>query len=127
MREIRTKVGTIYLEKDSGDYKVRILDSHKRYMDYIEVETFEDDAEENGNTFSDAVERYITALASSKTVDALVEQIHWTWELISDDWAMVANYFNENAHETLYSSPESLLENEWVNKIGDYYVVICEN
>ena len=134
MQQINTKFGPIFIEAntdknvpvfDSNDGKVRILDSEKRYMDYFETETLYEMARVNGHTTKEELVLYIKRIENSDTIENLVEKFT-DYELITTDWEEVASFMRNFCIDE-YATPESLLSNEWINKIGNYYIVISEN
>lgn len=136
MIEINTKFGKIFIEdinfcdpSENLDYddKVRLFDSENRYLNYIENETLLDWAETENISLAEAVERHIKEIESCETIeDLLGKVIEGDYAFYSKDWEEVAHFMQPLCIDE-YLTPESLLGNEWVNKIGDYYIVVEEN
>ena len=59
------------------------------------------------------------------TIDELLDYISLSWDEYSVEWENVADSLVERTEHQINSVGE-LLENEWVNKIGDYYILITE-
>lgn len=118
---ITTKFGTIYVETTaSSDGKFRVYDSEKRYLNYIEAETVADWTKKESLSEKEVIKNYYAEL---KNINDFVEN---NCVLCTKDWEEVAS-FMRNFCISDFSTEESLLENEWVNKIGDYYIVVEEN
>lgn len=127
MLKVNTKFGDIFIdEAPATDGKVRIYDSERRYMSYTEAETIEGFAEANKTSFLEEVQSLASAFKACESIDDLINNIIFKWDLISADWKSVADHLNKVACETVYKTPESLLTNEYVNKVGDYYIVVSE-
>ena len=63
----------------------------------------------------------IDRMKSLNSVEELMDYLCISWECMSDDWKDIANYLSpENPEKT----EKNLLENEWINVIGDYYIVV---
>lgn len=133
MREIKTKFGPLFIEEYAFDHhipgqreeedRIKIFDSEKRYLDYFMVEYLEEAAEINGHSPEKELQLYIDHLERCNTIEDLVDNsVAEGYEFITTDWKKVAEYFDAEK----YTTEESLLDNEWVNKIGNYYVVVSE-
>ena len=118
--KIKTKFGDMYIQSEtSDDNKVRIYDSRQKYMDYIEGETVMDAAKEEGVSVTEMILRFAYKLSCADDVARLVDMV-CDYERITTDWREAANIVGEY-------SKKGLFENEWINKIGRYFVVIPEN
>ena len=138
MKKIKTKFGaTIYVEELSHDRhyadredetKIKFFDTKERYLNYFEVDTIKENAECEGISPEQWLDNYTKVLADCDTVTALLREMGVEWVYISPDWKAVAAYMfhNEYFDQDERVSSKDLLENEWVNVIGDQYVVIAE-
>lgn len=124
MRKIETKFGDLFIEElnnveEKG--RIKIYDSEKRYLDYRSFETLEDFARINKTSLEEEYQIFIERLESDITIENLISNfIDNRYDLITKDWKKTASLLEEN-------SEEELLNNEWVNKIGDYWIVVSEN
>ena len=119
LREIKTPIGTIYIEHFSyreEDDRIKIYDSDKKYIDYISSETITDGFELN---------KYIEILKKYSNIEELLNHIVFMWDEYSVDWEVIADRLVERKEHQINSVGE-LLENEWVNRIGDYYILMPE-
>ena len=124
LQTIKTNYGTFYIEKigfQEEKERIKIYDSKQRYMDYFDMEDVEDVAEIYCMSPEEYMADTIHKIKNLKSVEELMEYLCISWECMSDDWKDVANYLSlENPEKT----EKDLLENEWVNVIGDYYIVV---
>lgn len=115
MKEVKTKLGIIFVEElndDREEGRIKIYDSDKRYLDYVSDEDLDYDA-------------FIAELQMKEDMRELLNFIGVSWYFFSIDWKDAAWYFSVPG-KVEYDSPESLLTNEYVNRIGNTYIVIGE-
>lgn len=126
MKEIKTKFGTIYVEEGAFDRhkpwqreeedKVKIFDSNKRYLDYFSVDTLEENASFYDIKPQELLDRYANLFAHIKNIKRFLEILLIDYDLITKDRSEVIKYLLDFNIE----------ENERVNIIGDYYIVVSE-
>lgn len=119
LREVITPVGTIYIEHFSfrEEYdRIKIYDSDKKYIDYISSEAITD---------SFKLKEYIEILKKCFNIEELLNHIAFVYDEYSVCWEKIANELVERKEHQINSVGE-LLENEWVNRIGDYYILMTE-
>ena len=128
LREIKTPVGTIYIEnfffREEED-RVKLYDSDKRYLDYFTTESIFETAKVKNCSHIVLIEEYIKNMEKKSTIAELLDYISLSWDEYSVDWEVIADSLVERTEHQINSVGE-LLENEWVNKIGDYYILITE-
>ena len=105
--------------------RLKFYDSNKKYLDYIFVETLDEWANFSGRPVEEEYKSVIAACEKINSIEELLLFFCIDYTLISNDWHYVVSFMHPFFDE--YSSEEELLTNEWVNKIGDYYVVIGKN
>lgn len=124
LQTIKTKYGTFYIEKigyQEEDERIKIYDSKQRYMDYFTMESIEETAKMNSISPEEYMSDIIHKIKYLNNIEELLDYLGIAWECMSTDWKDVANYLSpENPEKT----EKDLLENEWVNVIGDYYVAV---
>lgn len=102
--------GKFYIENfDEREEKdrVKIYDSDENYLDYLPLE-------EDDTPIKEQYNNYVEMLESFKTIEKLM------------DW-LVCDYKFVGSLEALENSEWSdMIGTEWVNKIGDFYIVISE-
>lgn len=130
MREINTKFGKLYIDEftdiERDESKIKIYDSYKQYMDYLELETLYEMAEVNGNTPEKELNDYIKCLDDCNTIESLVEYtITVGYELVTQNWKNVAAHLGIALKDEAKAF-QDVINNEWVNIIGDYYIVVFE-
>ena len=125
MRKINNKyLGNFYIEelenREEQD-RVKLYDSDEKYLDYLPLERYDD----FDPTEEEQYQGYIEMLESFKTVPDLMEWIVSSWEFIGDKDQTI-KYLHEELNWELPSEDYNPLDNEWVNRIGDIYVVVSE-
>ena len=125
MRKINNKyLGTFYIEELENREKqdrVKLYDSDENYLDYLPIERYDD----TDPTEEEQYQGYIEMLESFKTVPDLMEWLVSSWEFIGDKDQTI-KYLHEELNWDLPSEDYNPLDNEWVNRIGDIYIVISE-
>ena len=128
LREIKTSIGSIYIEnfffREETD-RVKVYDSDGKYMDYFTLESIEETAKVNNCSCITMIEEYIKNMRKKSTIEDLLDYISLSWDEYSVDWEKIADILVEKTEHQI-NSVDELLENEWVNKIGDYYILITE-
>ena len=132
MKQINTKFGTLYIEEWEFDRhkpwqreeedRVKIFDSNKNYLDYLSAESVEESAEYDNITPQECLDRFANNLASIETIEELLDWFGLNDDLITTDRVVVENYL----HYFDMDDDSDIEENEWVNKIGDYYIVVSD-
>ena len=125
MRKINNNyLGTFYIEelenREEKD-RVKLYDSDENYLDYLPLERYDD----TDPTEEEQYQGYIEMLESFKTVPDLMEWLVSSWEFIGDKDQTI-KYLHEELNWDLPSEDYNPLDNEWVNRIGDTYIVISE-
>lgn len=129
LREINTPIGILYIEDflfRVEDQRIKIYDSNKEYMDYISMDTIMDWSEEHHCSCVTILEEYIKYLEKCSTVEKLFEGLGVKCIEYSVEWKVVADKLVEDSEHQINSVIE-LLDNDFVNQIGDYYIYISEN
>ena len=125
MRKINNNyLGDFYIEelenREEQD-RVKLYDSDENYLDYLPLERYDD----TDPTEEEQYQGYIEMLESFKTVPDLMEWLVSSWEFIGDKDQTI-KYLHEELNWDLPSEDYNPLDNEWVNRIGDIYIVISE-
>lgn len=129
MKPIKTKFGTLYVEnfkeREEKD-RIKIFDSQKRYLDYFSIEYLEEYSKINNCTKCQQLNKYFDGLKQCSEIKNALHYLGVSYQEVSSDWTAIANLLEEiTGYE--YKTEEQLMSNEWVNKIGKYYILICEN
>ena len=125
MRKINNNyLGDFYIEelenREERD-RVKLYDSDENYLDYLPLERYDD----TDPTEEEQYQGYIEMLESFKTVPDLMEWLVSSWEFIGDKDQTI-KYLHEELNWDLPSEDYNPLDNEWVNRIGDVYIVVSE-
>ena len=125
MRKINNNyLGDFYIEelenREEQD-RVKLYDSDENYLDYLPLERYDD----TDPTEEEQYQGYIEMLESFKTVPDLMEWLVSSWEFIGDKDQTI-KYLHEELNWDLPSEDYNPLDNEWVNRIGDIYIVVSE-
>lgn len=127
-QKIETPIGNLYIEKllfRTEKDRVVIFDSNKKWMDYFTMESVIDTANVYNCSEQTIIDEYIRNMKNCKTIEDLLIYINLSWDEYSVDWEKIADILVERTEHQI-NSVDELLENEWVNKIGDYYILITE-
>ena len=125
MRKINNNyLGDFYIEelenREEKD-RVKLYDSNYNYLDYLPLERYDD----TDPTFEEQYNGYIEMLESFKTVPELMEWLVSSLEFIGDKDQTI-KYLHEELNWDLPSEDYNPLDSEWVNRIGDVYIVVSE-
>lgn len=124
LQTIKTTYGTFYIEKigfQEENERIKIYDSKQRYFDYFTMESIEETAEMNSVSPEEYMSDIIHKMKILNNIEDLLDYLGIAWECMSDDWKNIANYLSpENPKKT----EKDLLENEWINIVGDYYIAV---
>ena len=125
MRKINNKyLGNFYIEelenREEQD-RVKLYDSDEKYLDYLPLERYDD----FDPTEEEQYQGYIEMLESFETVPDLMDWLVSSWEFIGDKDQTI-KYLHEELNLDLPSEDYNPLDNEWVNRIGDIYIVVSE-
>lgn len=120
--KIKTPVGCLYIQSEaSDDNKIRIYDSQQKDMGYIEGDTMTEAAELESTTVTEEILKFAYRLSTASDINQLVYMLFgaalYDWGLITKDW-------HEAAEEVQVPTKKALLQDEWVNVVGDYYIVV---
>ena len=123
MRKINNKyLGNFYIEKlenrEEQD-RVKLFDSDENYLDYLPLERCDD----TDPTFEEQYNGYVEMLEGFKTVPELMDWLVCDCDSIgskSDAIKYVLTEWN------LPDDERDPLDSEWVNRIGDVYIIISE-
>ena len=102
-------------EREEED-RVKIYDSDENYLDYLPLEEDDTPIEEQYNN-------YVEILESFKTIEEMMDWLVCDCEFIgkkSEAIKYVLTEWNLPDEET------DPLDNEWVNRIGDTYIIVSE-
>ena len=121
MRKINNKNinGNFFIEnfdEREEEDRVKIYDSDENYLDYLPIEEDDTPIEKQYNN-------YIEMLENFKTIEEMMDWLVCDCEFIgkkSEAIKYVLTEWNLPDEET------DPLDNEWVNRIGDTYIVVSE-
>ena len=115
MQTINTKFGPLYVENfldRSEPDRVKIYDSNKRYLEYVFSENFDH-------------EQFAEKLKTFTDIREMLYYIGVSFVFVTIDWKDVWWYLRKPC-QLEDETRESIEENEFVNKIGNTYIVISE-
>ncbi len=135
MKKIETVFGILYIEEENDreeTHRIKIFDSEMRYFDYYSLDYLED-----GVTISAFVEEQAKWIASRKSLDDLLEGLGIDSYSVSEDWTNLLEDMYQGSAKLVDGkwidstdnseiTEQVIMENEWVNKIGNTYILICE-
>ena len=123
MRKINNKyLGNFYieeLENREEKNRVKLFDSDKNYLDYLPLERYDI----NEPTFEEQYGSYIDILEHFETAQELMDWLVCSCDFIGSKSDAIKYVLTE------WNLPDDEcdpLDSEWVNRIGDIYIVISE-
>jgi hypothetical protein len=146
MKQINTKFGTIYIEDLEYDRhcpamreeedRIKVFDSLERYLDYWTIDTLTEFATSANTTLEAEYQEIIRMYENADSLHNLCPDIRYATNdvekmalFMQADYALdiegrdiVAMMFTKNVKEL----EELVLANDFVNKIGDWYILIEE-
>ncbi len=122
MRAIEMRFGTIYIEELNNreeEERVKLYDSDMNYLDYLPIEYDEDETEQ------ELYDGYLSMFDTFETVEELMDWLVCNYEFVGTKDEMI-KYLHEELNWELPSEEYNPLDNEWINKIGNHYLLIEE-
>lgn len=124
MRKINNKNinGNFFIEnfdEREEQERIKIYDSDKNYLDYLPLDQIDVD----DTPIEEQYNNYIEMLESFKTIEEMLDWLVCDCEFIgkkSEAIKYVLTEWNLPDEET------DPLDNEWVNRIGDTYIIVSE-
>ena len=126
MRKINNKNinGKFYIEnfdeREEQD-RVKLFDSDENYLDYLPLER----CDNTDPTFEEQYDGYVEMLENFKTVPDLMDWLVCDCDFIGNKDQTI-EYLHKELNWDLPSENYNPLDNEWINRIGDIYIVISE-
>ena len=126
MRKINNKNinGKFYIEnfdeREEQD-RVKIYDSDENYLDYLPL----DQIDVNDTPIEEQYDNYVEMLESFKTIEEMMDWLVCDCEFIGNKDQTI-EYLHKELNWDLPSENYNPLDNEWVNRIGDTYIVVSE-
>lgn len=105
-------------EREEED-RVKIYDSDENYLDYLPLEEDDTPIEEQYNNYVEMLEQF-------KTIEEMMDWLVCDCEFIGNKEEII-NYLHDELNWELPSEDYDPLKNEWINRIGDVYILISEN
>lgn len=127
---IETSYGTLYIEdlnkKREEKDRVKLYDSTQKYLDYFDVEFLQHCAKLIGKSQNEILDDAINEIKKCNSVIELCNYLFIRYFLITTSIIEVASNLNAICGVDDYHSESDILANEWVNKIGDSFIIINE-
>lgn len=122
MRKINNNyLGNFYIEelenREEKD-RVKLFDSDENYLDYLPLVRYD----KTDPTFEEQYDGYVEMLESFKTVPDLMDWLVCDCDFIGNESEAIKYILTE----VMPDNERDLLDNEWVNRIGDVYIIISE-
>ena len=126
MRKINNKNinGKFYIEnfdEREEEDRVKIYDSDENYLDYLPLDQIDVD----DTPIEEQYNNYIEMLESFKTIEEMMDWLVCDCEFIGNKDRTI-EYLHEELNWDLPSKNYNPLDNEWVNRIGDTYIVVSD-
>ena len=125
MRKINNNyLGDFYIEtlenREEQD-RVKLYDSDGKYLDYLPIERYGD----TDPTEEEQYNGYVEMLESFKNIPDLTDWLVCDCDFIGNKDRTI-EYLHDELFWDLPNEEYNPLDNEWVNRIGDIYIVISE-
>ena len=126
MRKINNKNinGNFFIENfDEREEKdrVKIYDSDENYLDYLPL----DQIDVNDTPIEEQYNNYVEMLEQFKTIEEMMDWLVCDCEFIGNKDQTI-EYLHKELNQDLPSKDYNPLDNEWVNRIGNIYIVVSE-
>ena len=108
-------------EREEQD-RVKLYDSDENYLDYLLLDQIDVDATPIEEHYNNCVE----ILKQFKTIEEMMDWLVCDCEFIGNKEEMI-DYLHDELNWELPSEDYDPLKNEWINRIGDVYILISEN
>ena len=123
MRKINNNyLGNFYIEelenREEKD-RVKLYDSDEKYLDYLPLERYDID----DPTFEEQYDGYVEMLESFKNIPDLMDWLVCDCDFSGGKSGAIKYVFTEGNLADEECDP---LDDEWVNRIGDVYIIISE-
>lgn len=118
--EVQTKLGTVYVEpydeklREEAD-RIKVYDSNKRYLDYVSVSSLEPPCDDY---YEREYNEFVDELKQAECLADLLGLIGCDWVSMSKDLKYISAALNV--------STETVVNNEFVNRVGDVYIIVPE-
>lgn len=135
MKTIETKFGVLYIEEENDERekdRIKIYDSEMRYFDYYNLEYLEE-----GKTIAEFVEETAKWIEECKSLDDLLDGLGIDSHSVSEDWTDLLEDMYNGAAKLIDGkwidstdgseiTEQTVMRNEWVNKVGNAYILVCD-
>lgn len=127
---IKTSYGTLYIEdlnaQREEEERVKLFDSDKRYLDYFDVDFLQHCAKIANKSSTEILNGYINTIKKCNSVEELCDYLLIKPFIITTSLEELLNSLNEMCSVNDYCSEGDALTNEYVNKIGNTYILVNE-
>ena len=107
-------------EREEKD-RVKIYDSDENYLDYLPL----DQIDVNDTPIEEQYNNYVEMLEGFKTIEEMMDWLVCDCEFMGNKDQTI-EYLHKELNWDLPSKDYNPLDNEWVNRIGDTYIVVSE-
>lgn len=135
MIKIETSYGVLFIEgaenREEED-RIKLYDSEMRYLDYFTTDSIPED-----ETIEQFIDEVVEGIKKQKSVWDLLDYLGLETYSISEDWRDMLNLIYGKDFEIdddkcisiedgAELTEDTVMQNEWVNKIGGFYVFLSE-
>lgn len=101
--------------------RIKVFDSFERYMDYWDMDLLEEAAEANEHSLEEEYQNIIKHYEEATSLIQLVESCDI--EFKTKDASEMAKYLGFSWANSEIETEYEILKNEWVNKIGEWWIL----
>lgn len=122
MQKITTKFGDVYIE-EFGDHnrekgRIKLFDSECRYLNYLSEDMMKIISDEENMSLMEHYEKVIKEIGQCEKIEDFLDYSGCQWIIAVNN----IDVFREMSG----IDDKNLLDNEWVNKIGEWWIKIAE-
>lgn len=135
MKKIDAVFGILYIEEENDvreEGRIKLYDSEMRYFDYYSLDNLGE-----GETVAGLVDENVKMIVSCKSLDEMLERLGINYYSASTDWTELLEDLYDgdarsidgewvNISDNSIITEQTIMENEFVNKIGDTYILVSE-
>lgn len=121
-------LGTMYIDeldesKRPEIDRITVYDSDMEYLSYFSMDLLYENAESDEMTLEEKYEQIVQQLTDAKTIVELISILDLDVEFFNDAYEML-HYLHDELNWDLPSKSYNPFENEYINIIGENYLLI---
>ena len=126
LNKIKTKFGDIYIESlisPEEEERIKVFDSNERYIDYFPIDYLQDNTDQKNITLEEEYAHQVQRIRTAISIEELVARITEDIEMITQNPFEIAKELGISFEDEKRILHE-VESNEYVNQIGNYYILM---